>query len=108
MYGRTMITRPTWHFLLLSLSVFVLFGCGSSRGAGTNPTSTPSTAAGDIADTATYLTYHGRGYSMKYVEGWGIQQGPGSGVTISDKDSSETLAVQRSQSLRTGALASRD
>jgi hypothetical protein len=27
------------------------------------------------------------------VEGWGIKLGPGTGVTISDKDSAETVAV---------------
>lgn len=79
-------------FSLLTLSV--LAGCGSGHGPSGSGSSTPSTAAGDIADTATYLTYHGSGYSLKYVEGWGIQQGPGGHVAISDKDSSETVAVR--------------
>jgi hypothetical protein len=93
-----MKTRRTRFVLLVSLPVLILSGCRSSQSTASSRTGTPSTASGDIADTATYLTYQGQGYSLKYVEGWGIQQGPGSGVTISDKDSSESVAVHASHS----------
>lgn len=90
---------------LAVIAVVPLAGCGSSQGTSHSPAGTPSTAAGDIADTATYLTFRGQGYSVKYVEGWSIQQGPGSGVTISDKDSSERIAVQASQAPNVSAGA---
>lgn len=105
-YGWFMNTSLFRLVLLLGVSLLVLAGCGSSQGASSSPTGTPSTASGDIADTATYLTYHGTGYSLKYVEGWGIQQGPGRDVTMSDKDSSERVAIQNST--RAGSLASAD
>ncbi len=72
----------------------ILGGCGSS---GTTTAPTPPTQApranGDIADTATYLTYHGTGFSLQYVEGWGILRGGGQAVRISDKDSAEVVAI---------------
>ena len=51
-------------------------------------------AAGDIPDNAVFLTYHdaGHGFSIHYVEGWQVTNGP-AGVAIRDKDSSETVAV---------------
>jgi len=42
---------------------------------------------GDIPDSAVYLRYTGRGFSVEYVEGW-LQTAAAHGVTFSDKDSS--------------------
>jgi hypothetical protein len=80
----------------LALLLFAVAGCGSSA-ASSKPAATDttgSTSSGDIPDAATYLTFRGQGYSLKYVEGWGIQLGPGSGVTIADKDSAEIVALK--------------
>jgi hypothetical protein len=87
-----------------------IVGCGSSSSqASPDTTGTPaSTRAGDIPDTAVYLTYHGHGYSLKYVEGWTIQLRPSTGVLISDKDSSETVATVPAQPSRLAAAASAD
>ncbi|MDQ2831695.1 MAG: hypothetical protein M3Y74_21940 [Chloroflexota bacterium] len=41
---------------------------------------------GDIPDSAVYLRYTGRGFSVEYVEGW-LQTAAAHGVTFSDKDS---------------------
>jgi len=72
----------------------ILGGCGSSgtTPAPTSPTQAPR-ANGDIADTAAYLTYHGAGFSLQYVEGWGILKGGGQAVRISDKDSAEVVSI---------------
>ncbi len=72
----------------------ILGGCGSSgtTAAPTSPTPAPR-ANGDIADTANYLTYHGTGFSLQYVEGWGILRGGGQAVRISDKDSAEVVSI---------------
>jgi hypothetical protein len=84
---------------LALLAALAVAGCGSGSSAA-SPTSAPagSTTSGDIPDTANYLSYRGQGFTVRYVEGWGIQQGPGSGVTMSDKDSAETVAVPGSRS----------
>jgi hypothetical protein len=92
------------------LIVLVSVGCGSSS-ATVAPTATDTTskrAAGDIPDTAVYLAYHGRGYSVKYVEGWGIQLQPHAAVTISDKDSSENVTVLDPHSGAVSVYASAD
>ena len=51
-------------------------------------------AHGDIPDNAVFLTYRSAswGFSIQYVEGWQVMTGP-DGVTIRDKDSSETIRV---------------
>lgn len=51
-------------------------------------------AHGDIPDNAVFLTYHSAawGFSIQYVEGWQVTTNP-DGVTIRDKDSSETVRV---------------
>jgi len=41
---------------------------------------------GDIPDSAVYLRYTNRGFSVEYVEGW-LQTAAAHGVTFSDKDS---------------------
>lgn len=79
------------------LAALALGGCGSSGSSAGNTGTAASNTSGDIPDTATYLTYHGRGFSVKYVEGWGIQQSP-SGVTIRDKDSAETVTLSGARS----------
>jgi hypothetical protein len=51
-------------------------------------------AHGDIPDNAVFLTYHSAawGFSVQYVEGWQVTT-QSDGVTIRDKDSSETIRV---------------
>ena len=51
-------------------------------------------AAGDVPDNAIFLTYHSAAwrFSIRYVEGWQVKTGQ-DGVTIRDKDSSETVRV---------------
>jgi hypothetical protein len=87
------------------VALVVLAGCGTSSSGGSSPTATPAAkrAGGDIPDTAVYLTYQGNGYSLKYVEGWGIQIGSGGTVSINDKDSSETVAFRSGGSVATTA-----
>src|SRR5579872_5489380 len=90
----TSITRP-WLGLVILVAAFIA-GCGSSNASSSSsvtPTPTGSTSVGDIPDTATYLTYQALRYSLEYVEGWGIQLNTAGGVTISDKDSSEVVAL---------------
>ena len=67
---------------------------GASPTESTAPDTAGSTAAGDIPDNAVFLTYHGTAptFSIQYVEGWQVTRQP-AGVTIRDKDSSETVAV---------------
>lgn len=98
-YSQSMTRRQTRPALSTALGILLLVlaaGCGSSSSspaAGTPTDTGGARTSGDIADTAVYLTYAGSGYRIKYVEGWGIQLGPGQGVTISDKDSAETVAL---------------
>jgi hypothetical protein len=65
------------------------------------PTPVTRTSSGDIPDTATYLRYRGKAYSIEYVEGWVQARLTGDGVRMSDIDSFErvTLAPRTSQSL---------
>jgi hypothetical protein len=51
-------------------------------------------AHGDIPDNAVFLTYHSAAWrlSIQYVEGWQVRTVT-DGVTIRDKDSSETVRV---------------
>ena len=62
--------------------------------ASAEPDSGAGTAAGDVPDNAVFLTYHDptQGFSIQYVEGWQVIKA-GDGVTIRDKDSSETVAI---------------
>ncbi len=62
--------------------------------AAATSSATETTAAGDIPDNAVFLTYSdaAHGFSIQYVEGWQVSTDP-SGVTIRDKDSSETVSV---------------
>jgi len=53
----------------------------------------PRTAGGDIPDTATYLRYKGRVYSIEYVEGWVQVELAHNGVRMSDIDSFERVSV---------------
>ena len=52
-----------------------------------------SQPGGDIPDTAVYLRYQGRGFSVDYVEGW-LQTTSAHGVMFSDKDSSVVLDLR--------------
>lgn len=69
--------------------------------AGTKPTPVPRTSGGDIPDTATYLRYRSRAYSIEYVEGWVQRSLSKGGVRVSDIDSYELVTMQArpSQSL---------
>jgi hypothetical protein len=62
--------------------------------ASQGPDSGAATAAGDIPDNAVFLTYTSAAwqFSIPYVEGWQVAT-QGDGVTIRDKDSSETVVV---------------
>lgn len=91
-------------------AVLMLVLLGAGCGTSASPSRAPSPdqrgnrTSGDVPDTAVYLTYHGRGYYIQYVEGWGIQLGPGKNVTVSDKDSSEVVAVvERRSSIASAA-----
>ncbi len=63
---------------------------GTARAAHTASQSRMAPAAGqpggDIPDSAVYLRYVGRGFSIEYVEGW-LQTAAARGVTFNDKDS---------------------
>lgn len=52
------------------------------------------TTSGDVPDNAVFLTYRSGtpAFSVQYVEGWQVTSQTG-GVLISDKDSSETVAI---------------
>ena len=65
-----------------------------SRGASQPTQSEPVAPGGDVPDNAVFLTYidAGQGFSIQYVEGWQVSPQAG-GVTIHDKDSSETVLV---------------
>ena len=67
------------------------------------PTPVTRNASGDIPDTATYLRYRGKAYSIEYVEGWVQAHLTGDGVRMSDIDSFErvTLAARTSRPLAT-------
>jgi hypothetical protein len=89
----------TTRLLALGAAILItLSACGA--GGGGSPVATgsgaaeASTPAGDVPDNAVFLTYRDAqaGFSIQYVEGWQVQ--PSSdGVTIHDKDSSETVAI---------------
>lgn len=57
-----------------------------------------STAVGDVPDSAVFLTYKDPtlGFSVQYVEGWQVVKAA-DGVTIRDKDSSETIQLVNGQ-----------
>lgn len=48
---------------------------------------------GDIPDSAVYLRYTARGFTVEYVEGW-LQTAAAHGVTFSDKDSSVLVELR--------------
>ena len=63
--------------------------------AASTPDLTPeSSAVGDIPDTATFLIYHAKNYSLQYVEGWAQEQLPNDGIRIADKDSFVMITLQ--------------
>jgi len=59
------------------------------------PLSRPAagTPGGDIPDSAVYLRYTGRGFSVEYVEGW-LQTTAAHGVTFGDKDSAVAVELR--------------
>jgi hypothetical protein len=63
--------------------------------AASTPDLTPENSpSGDIPDTATFLAYHAKNYSLQYVEGWGQEQLPNDGIRIADKDSFVMVTLQ--------------
>jgi hypothetical protein len=66
-----------------------------------SPTPVVRNAAGDIPDTATYLRYRGKSYSIEYVEGWVQARLAADGVRMSDIDSfvQVTLGARPTHSL---------
>jgi hypothetical protein len=66
-----------------------------------SPTPVVRNAAGDIPDTATYLRYRGKSYSIEYVEGWVQARLARDGVRMSDIDSfvQVTLGARPTHSL---------
>ena len=66
-------------------------------------------AVGDVPDNAIYLTYQdaAHAFSIKYVEGWQVVTA-GDGVTMHDKDSSETVAIVAPQTDIPAWIASTD
>jgi hypothetical protein len=59
-----------------------------------SPTPVARNAGGDIPDTATYLRYKGRSYSIEHVEGWVQARLSQDGVRMSDIDSFERVTLQ--------------
>jgi hypothetical protein len=92
--------------LALALAAGAAGVWGSSPASASRSATSISAAKGDIPDTAVYLTYRGRGFSLQYVEGWSIRL-QRSGVLVNDQDSSEVVAIQQSRS-RYDAYASSD
>jgi len=66
----------------------------SRASAGHKPTPVPRTSGGDIPDTATYLRFHTRAYSVEYVEGWVRRSLSSGGLRVSDIDSYEMVTMQ--------------
>jgi hypothetical protein len=98
-----------WPTLLLSaLALVPLSGCGSGTTL-TSQRSTPAPrSAGDIPDTANYLTYSGLGFTVKYVEGWSIQRYRDGRVTIGDKDSAENVVPIKKSAQQLTTYAAND
>ncbi len=91
-------------FAIAVTAAIATTGCNATATATATASAaaTEPTAAGDIPDTAVFLTYAdaANGFSIQYVEGWQVAPDT-SGVTIRDKDSSERVVV-----VSTGADAS--
>lgn len=92
----------------IALLLATVCGLESSVAHGANavaakasPTPVKRTAGGDIPDTATYLRFKGRVYSIEYVEGWVQARLSKDGVRMSDIDSYErvTLGTRPTQHL---------
>ena len=84
---RRRYTHTRWLSALLVLTLTLMVALtGQSVHAASQP-------GGDIPDTAVYLRYQGRGFSVDYVEGW-LQTTSAHGVMFSDKDSSVVLDLR--------------
>ena len=85
--------------LTLAEAMTLLWPLTNAAHAATMPRATqlarPAAGApgGDIPDSAVYLRYTGRGFSVEYVEGW-LQTATAHGVTFSDKDSSAIVDLR--------------
>ncbi|MEJ7747846.1 MAG: hypothetical protein WKF56_01000 [Candidatus Limnocylindrales bacterium] len=65
-----------------------------SAQASSEPDPGTETTSGDVPDNAVFLAYRdsAQAFSIQYVEGWQVVP-RSDGVTIRDKDSSETVAI---------------
>lgn len=91
----TTTARPTQFGATPSPAVASTQTLAPSAAATAAPTeSGGTTTGGDIPDNAVFLTYHDQahGFAIAYVEGWQVTPAT-DGVTIRDKDSSETVQV---------------
>jgi len=90
---RSIYTAAGAVLLPLGAATTLLWPLAGGAHAATTPRapqlSRPAAGApgGDIPDSAVYLRYTGRGFSVEYVEGW-LQTTAAHGVTFGDKDSS--------------------
>jgi hypothetical protein len=87
---------------LIALSGILLStvtACSSASSIAPSAAASDAAAAGDIPDNAVFLTYtdSGHGFSIQYVEGWQVAP-DATGVTIRDKDSSETVEIVQTSS----------
>lgn len=80
--------------LALALTAVVVW-CGGDSATAATPQGHQYAAGpgGDIPDTAVYLRYQARGFSVEYVEGW-LQTTTAQGVTFADKDSAVVVELR--------------
>jgi hypothetical protein len=77
--------------------------------ASQEPDTGAGTAAGDVPDNAVFLTYRdpAAGFSIQYVEGWQVTR-DANGVSVRDKDSSETVQIGAPQTDVAGYVSGTD
>ena len=66
----------------------------TTSGAGALQAEANAAATGDIPDNQVFLRFHGKGYSIKYPEGW-AQSGAGATTTFRDKNNIVRVVVRR-------------
>jgi hypothetical protein len=88
------------------VALLALAGCGSgskSAKSGSSQSEAASAATGDIPDNQVFLVFRGRGYSLKYPEGW-TRKGTAADLTFRDKGNSIHLVVRRGRSPTAGTV----